>query len=62
MYVRCCLKFWKEVFTQTAQLVLWCLDVCDVSGLRIVEVAHDFQQQIRCYVVEDLKLLNSYDT
>ena len=31
-------------------------------GLNVVEVAHDFQQQIRRYVVEDLKLLNSYDT
>ena len=28
----------------------------------MVEVAHDFQQQIRRYVVEDLKMLNSYDT
>lgn len=31
-------------------------------GLNVVEVAHDFQQQIRRYVVEDLKLVNSYDT
>ena len=31
-------------------------------GLNVVEVAHDFQQQIRRYVVDDLKLLNSYDT
>ena len=31
-------------------------------GLRVVEVAHDFQQQIRQYVEEDLKMLNSYDT
>ena len=30
--------------------------------MNVVEVAHDFQQQIRKYVVEDLKLLNSYDT
>jgi hypothetical protein len=28
----------------------------------VVEVAHDFQQQIRRYVVEDLKMVNSYDT
>ena len=27
-----------------------------------VEVTHDFQQQIRRYVVEDLKMLNLYDT
>ena len=33
-----------------------------LSGLNVVEVAHDFQQQIRRYIVEDLKLLNSYDT
>ena len=31
-------------------------------GLNVVEVAHNFQQQIRRYVVEELKLLNSYDT
>ena len=44
----CCFFFQEQQF-------------CDV-GLNVVEVAHDFQQQIRRYVVEDLKLLNSYDT
>ena len=33
-----------------------------ISGLHVVEVAHDFQQQIKKYVVEKLNLLNSYDT
>jgi hypothetical protein len=33
-----------------------------ILGLHVVEVAHDFQQQIRRYVVEDLKMVNSYDT
>ena len=31
-------------------------------GLKIVEVAHDFQQQIKNYITNDLQLLNSYDT
>ena len=32
------------------------------AGLNIVEVAHDFQQQIKNYVTNDLHLVNSYDT
>lgn len=31
-------------------------------GLKVVEVAHDFQQQIKNYITNDLQLLNSYDT
>ena len=30
-------------------------------GLKVVEVAHDFQQQIRRCIIEELGLLNSYD-
>ena len=30
--------------------------------MNVVEVAHDFQQQIKNYVTNYLKLLNSYDT
>ena len=31
-------------------------------GLDIREIAHDYQLQVKKYIVEDLKLLNSYDT
>ena len=34
----------------------------NLTGLNIVEVAHDIQQQVARYVTSDLKLLNSYDT
>lgn len=30
--------------------------------LNVVEVAHDHQVQVKNYITEDLKLLNSYDT
>ena len=33
-----------------------------ILGLNVVEVAHDFQQQIKNCITNDLKLLNSYDT
>ena len=33
-----------------------------VSGLNVVEVAHDMQLQVSKYVRNDLKLLNSFDT
>ena len=32
------------------------------SGLNIVEVAHDNQKQVKQYITDDLKVLNSYDT
>ena len=32
------------------------------TGLRVVEVAHNFQQQVRGYITEVLKLQNSFDT
>ena len=32
------------------------------TALRVVEVAHDFQQQVRGYITEVLKLQNSFDT
>ena len=33
-----------------------------VLGLNIVEVAHDFQQQVKAYITDELHLINSYDT
>ncbi len=33
-----------------------------VSGLNIVEVAHDNQSVVKKFVTDDLKLTNSYDT
>ena len=39
-----------------------CLVLGLTTGLNVVEVAHDFQQQIKRYIVEDLKMLNSFDT
>ena len=33
-----------------------------LPGLKVVEVAHDFQQQIKNYITKDLKMINSYDT
>lgn len=30
--------------------------------LKVVEVAHDHQVQVKKYVTEDLELINSYDT
>lgn len=35
---------------------------CLSAGLHVTEVAHDFQQQVRRYITEELCLLNSYDT
>ena len=32
------------------------------TELKVVEVAHDYQAQVQKYVVDELKLLNSYDT
>ena len=32
------------------------------SGLRVVEVAHDFQQQVKGYITDILELQNSFDT
>lgn len=37
-------------------ILFWC------AGLHVAEVAHDFQQQVRRYITEELHLLNSYDT
>ena len=31
-------------------------------GLKIVEVAHDFQQQVTKFITNEMKLENSYDT
>ena len=36
--------------------------LCVHSGLRICEVAHDYQVQVSRYVTDELGLLNSYDT
>ena len=33
-----------------------------LPGLKIVEVAHDMQLQVSCYIKQDLKLLSSFDT
>ena len=32
------------------------------TGLKVVEVAHDYQAQVQKYVVDELNLTNSYDT
>ena len=32
------------------------------TGLKVVEVAHDYQPTLQKYLVDELKLLNSYDT
>ena len=42
--------------------LLICATARDTPELNIVEVAHDHQVQVKNYVTEDLKLLNSYDT
>ena len=41
-----------------------CMSTYDyvLTGLNVAEVAHDFQQQIKNYVANDLQLVNSYDT
>lgn len=39
-----------------------CDNYCRVSGLNVVEVAHDNCTSVRSYVVNDLKLRNSDDT
>ncbi len=31
-------------------------------GLNITEVAHDYHTQLRTYITQELKLLNSFDT
>ena len=31
-------------------------------GQKVVEVAHDYQPQVQKYVVDELGLLNSFDT
>ncbi len=33
-----------------------------VSGLNIVEVAHDNQSVVKKFITDDLKLINSFDT
>ncbi len=44
-------------------IVMLCsLFVDYVSGLNIVEVAHDNQSVVKKFVTDDLKLTNSYDT
>jgi len=53
-------KFWQEVCTSMycnlCVQVMWTL-----AGLRVVEVAHDIQQQVSKYVTR-LGLVNSFDT
>ena len=39
-----------------------CTCYVQCTGLKVVEVAHDYQPQVQKYVVDELKLLNSYDT
>ena len=44
-----------------------CLNVCltlivRFTGLNVVEVAHDMQLAVRRYLMQDLKLVNSFDT
>ena len=39
-----------------------CICYVQYAGLKVVEVAHDYQPQVQKYVVDELKLLNSYDT
>ncbi len=33
-----------------------------MSGLKVVEVAHDNSSSVKNYTVQDLNLINSYDT
>ena len=35
------------------------MSIHDFPGLKVVEVAHDMQLAVGCYVKQDLKLLNS---
>ena len=41
-------------------LVSWCV-LCFI-GLNIKEVAHDYAMSVSDYVINELQLLNSYDT
>ena len=34
---------------------------CQYTGLKVVEVAHDYQPTVQKYMVDELKLLNLYD-
>lgn len=39
-----------------------CIQSHLVLGLNVVEMAHDYQPQVTRYVMDELQLLNSYDT
>ena len=47
---------------QNCFLPVLSITLCRVSGLNVVEVAHDNSTSVISYVVKDLKLRNSYDT
>ena len=33
-----------------------------LPGLKVVEVTHNFQKQVKNYITKDLELITSYDT
>lgn len=33
-----------------------------IVALNVVEIAHDYQAQVQKYIVDELGLINSYDT
>ena len=39
-----------------------CIACHSFSGLNVVEVAHDNSPSVKSYIVQDLGLINSYDT
>ena len=54
------------IFMQSTSLVnidnLYHYMYVHTPELNVVEVVHDHQVQVKNYITEDLKLLNSYDT
>ena len=38
------------------------MSIHNFPGLKVVEVAHDMQLAVGCYMKQDLKLLNSFNT
>ena len=62
---------WNRLCPKSLLKVSYCAMVCvkrvhvsvyHHTGLKVVEVAHDMQLAVGCYVNQDLKLLNSFDT
>ena len=47
------------------EYVFECFHKCILNtyvGLNVVEIAHDYQAQVQKYIVNELGLINSYDT